>query len=145
MAEIIDRNVESQPVSRSYYIWRIALLGAVLGVLYWFFTEIVLRLISSVGVAGGVASILVATIGIIIMLNLFTARPLLISLACAVSLWGLAQLTAGLLWFEIIAWNVIIYGLAYLLFSWVARYKRVMPALIAVIVIVVIVRIISVL
>lgn len=143
MAEIIDSNVESQPVSKSYYIWRIALVGAILGLLYWFFTEIVLRFINSIGVAGGVASILVATIGIIIMLNLFTARPLLISLACAVSLWGLAQLTDGLQWFEIIAWNVIIYGLSYLLFSWVARYKRVVPALVAVIVIVVIVRIVA--
>jgi len=143
VAEIIDSKIESQPVSKSYHIWRIALVGAILGVLYWLITEISLNFLDSIRVAGGVASIMVATIGIIIMLNLFTARPLLISLAGTVSLWGLAQLTSGLQWFEIISWNIIIYGLAYLLFSWVARYKRILPVLVVVIFFVVIIRIVA--
>lgn len=141
IAKIIDSDIESLPVNKLYPVWRIALVGMILGVLYWCFTALMLRYTDSISVAGNIATILVATLGTIILLNLHMARPLLIVLASAVSLWGLEQLTNGLGWVEIIAWSALLYGLSYTLFSWLTRYKRILPVLIATIVIVAILRI----
>ncbi len=141
MAKIIDSDIESLPVNKLYPVWRIALVGMILGVLYWWLTVLIERYTNSLGIAGDIASILVATIGIIIMLNMHTARPLVVVLASVISLWGLAQLTNGLVWFEIIVWSALLYGLAYTLFSWVIRYKRTVTVLIVAIIIVFIMRI----
>jgi Na+-driven multidrug efflux pump len=145
VAKIIDSDIDSQSVSKSDPIWQIVLVGIILGVLYWWLTAFLLNFVNLIGVAGDIATILVATIGIVIMLNLRMTRPLLVALASAISLWGLAKLTDGLNWFEIIIWSVLVYSLSYLLFSWLNRYKRVVPILITAIIIVVIVRIIIIL
>ena len=79
------------------------------------------------------------------MLNLHMARPLLVATASTISLWGLAQLTSGLGWLEIILWSVLLYCLAYTLYSWISRYKQTLPVLIAIIIIVVSLRIITIL
>jgi Na+-driven multidrug efflux pump len=141
VAKIIDSDIDSQSVSKSDPIWQIVLVGIILGVLYWWLTAFLLNFVNLIGVAGDIATILVATIGIVIMLNLRMTRPLLVALASAISLWGLAKLTDGLNWFEIIIWSVLVYSLSYLLFSWLNRYKRVVPVLVVAIIIVVIIRI----
>lgn len=141
MAKIIDSDIDSQPVSKSDPVWQVVLVGIILGVLYWWSTSFLLKFVHLIGLAGDIATILVATVGIVIMLNLRMARPLLVALASAISLWGLAKLTDGLGWYEIIMWSVLVYGLSYLLFSWLTRYKKVVPVLIAAIIIVVIIRI----
>lgn len=141
MAKIISRNVESNTVIESLPIWRVVILGILLGVSYWFLTLVLSRYIDSIGVAGDIATIIVAAVGIVSMLNLHMTRPLLIALGTAVSLWGLAKLTNGLNEIEIVFWSALIYGISYTLFYWLNRYKRIVPVLIASIIIVVITRI----
>jgi len=140
MAKIIDSEVISQPISKSNSVWHILLIGAILGVLYCGLTVYLSRFIGLVSAAGDIATILVATVGIIVMLNLGMARPLLVAVASAVSLWGLSKLTDGLGWFEVLVWSVLIYCLAYLLFSWLTRYKKIAPVLIVTVIIIIIVR-----
>jgi hypothetical protein len=142
VARIIDSEVNSQPISKSNSVWRILLIGVILGVLYCGLTVYLSRFIGLVSAAGDIATILVATVGIIIMLNFGMARPLLVAVASAVSLWGLSKLTDGLGWLEVLAWSILIYCLAYLVFSWLTRYKRVVPVLIISTIVVVIIRII---
>lgn len=141
IAKIIDSNIESQPVNNSYAVWRIASVGVILGILYWCLTAAMSRYTSSINIAGDISSILIATVGIAVMLSLHMTRPLLVALASVFSLWGLAQMTEGLMWFEIIIWNALLYGLAYTLFSWIARYKQTVPVLIVITAIIVILRI----
>ncbi|MCX6728512.1 MAG: hypothetical protein NTV39_01965 [Candidatus Saccharibacteria bacterium] len=140
MAKVVSSNIDSQPVSKSSPVWHIIAVGAILGLLYYVLTLYLSRFVGLASVAGDIATIIVATVGIIVMLNLGMARPLLVAVASAISLWGLSKLTDGLGWFEAMVWSVLIYSLAYFLFSWLTRYKKIIPVLIAVVAIVIIVR-----
>jgi hypothetical protein len=141
VAKVVSSEIDSQPISNFNQTWQIILLGAILGILYCGLTLYLSRFVGINSVAGDISTILVATIGIIVMLNLGMARPLLVAVAAAISLWGLSKLTYGLGWFEVLIWSVFIYGLAYLLFAWLTRYKKTIPLLIAVVLIVFIIRI----
>jgi len=141
MAKIVDSNIQSRTISSSYSVWRVALIGVVLGFTHWCITVLIGRYTNSTIISGDIATILVATLGLIVMVRLFMARPIVIALASAVSLWGLAQWTRGLSWGEVIAWNVLLYCLAYTLYSWISRYTRIVPVLIVIITIVALIRI----
>jgi len=144
MAKVIDSDTGLKTVSASYSPVRVALTGIVLGIVYYFLTVLLNKyFIKSVTVSGDVATILVATLGIMVMLRLRMAQPLIIAIASGAALWGLSQWTGGLSWGEVIAWNVILYGLAYILFAWIARYSRALPVLIAIVIVIIIVRIVS--
>lgn len=140
MAKIVSSNIDSRPVSKFNPVWQIISVGVVLGILYCGLTLYLSRFVGLASAAGDIATIIVATVGIIVMLNLRMARPLLVAAASAISLWGLSKLTDGLGWFEVIIWSILIYTLAYFLFSWLTRYKKLAPILIATIIIVIIVR-----
>lgn len=141
MAKIIDSTIESSSVNQSCPIWKISAVGVILGILYWCLTILILLFVSSLDVAGNIATIIIAVIGLIIIMNLFAARPLLIAVASAILLWGLAVMTNGLAWFEIIAWNVLLYGMSYTVFAWLSRYKKAVPVLIVVTMIVICLRV----
>ena len=145
MAKIIDSNIESLPVNRPNSVWKTALIGLMLGILYCCLTALIMYFTKSIDIAGNIATILIATIGIVIMLKMFIARPLLVALASAVALWGLASMTNGLVWYEIIAWSSLLYSLSYTVFSWVASYKKAVPAVVAVIIVVAIIRVVIIL
>lgn len=141
MAKIIDSNIESRTINNSYSLWKNALVGVVCGLVFWSLMTLVGHYNNSATIPGDVATVLSATVGIILMVILRMTRPLLVASASAVALWGLAQFTSGLVWFEVAVWAMLLYGLAYSLFSWVARYTRLVPTLIVIITIIVIVRI----
>lgn len=140
MANIVDSSVDSLSVGKAYSIWKIILVGFVLGIIYWGLTTFILRYSDSIDIASNVASIVVATLGIIAMLYLRMAQPILVSIASAVSLWGLAHLTNGLSWYEIILWDALLYALSYTLFLWINRYKKITPVLIMIVAIIIILR-----
>lgn len=79
------------------------------------------------------------------MVRLRLAQPLIIAVVSAATLWGLADWTDGLSASEIVIWSMLLYVLAYALYSWVARYTKPMPVLATILIIVVIARIASVL
>ena len=156
MAKVIETDIESRAIGASYSLWQIASVGAALGALYWCLTALIERYIidpifcrsvssaltclNSTSISGDIATILIAAIGITVILRLYMARPLIIAIAVGASLWGLAMWTNGLMWGEAIAWSMLLYGLAYTLFSWIARYTRVIPVLVVMMLIVVAVR-----
>jgi len=78
-----------------------------------------------------------------VMVTMRMARPIIIVLACAATLWGLASVTSSFSLGEIIAWDVILYALAYTLFSWISRYSKVVPVLLSIVAIIVIARIVT--
>ncbi len=141
MAKIIETSIDTPVVGLSYSLVRNALIGAVLGLIYYVLVELILNFNSSIYAASGIATILVGTLGILIMARLYMPQIFMINLAVGISLWGLGQWTDGLGWFEVLSWSVLLYGLSYVLFSWLARFTKAIPVMISVTVIVVAVRI----
>jgi len=145
MAKVIKSDVESQTISTSYSLWQNALVGVLLGIIYWFLMTLIGYYIKSTNISGDIITIIVAILGTVVMLRLHMAQPLIIAVATGASLWGISGWTSGLVWWETVAWIVLLYGLDYVFFSWVARYARALPVLITMIFVIIVVRIASVL
>ncbi len=141
MAKVIETSVESQIVGSSYSLWKNLLIGIILGLLYYGLVIILGNYIKTASVSDGIATIIVATVGILVMARFYMPQALLINVAVGASLWGLNEWTSGLAWYEILGFGVLLYGLGYVLFSWVARFTKVIPVIIAMVVIVVAARI----
>jgi hypothetical protein len=145
MAKIIESDTERHVISKQYSLWRIILIGALLGVFHYYLTVFIGRYVDSTITSGDIATVLVATAGIIIMISLRMTQPLIIAIASGVALWGLAQWTDGLVWSEAVAWSVLLYGLSYTLFSWIARYTLAIPVVSATVLVVILVRVATIL
>lgn len=145
MAEIIDSNREPNQLitNTAYQVWQTALLGALLGIIFWIFTLSLNYLIfDSLRTAGNVAMIVVSTVALIIMVRSRMARPLMVVVAAAASLWGLATWTEGLIWSQVILWNIVMYTFSHVLFSWLARFNKITVAMLMMLFVIVIIRII---
>lgn len=141
-------------------LFQVALLGAGLGLLYWLLTLLVRQVVfvplfcgdptsnmcvGATGSAGVIALIITSIAGLMGLVRLAMYRPLLVALAAAVSLWGLAAWTANLYWFEAIAWSILLFALSYVLFTWLVRPRSFAFAVISILVVVILIRIIAVL
>lgn len=137
MAQIII--TDQQAIAETWTMWvRTIILGAVTGLIFWLLTIIVGRYIvepwvcqrvfdaalcvDSTPLSGNIAAVLAALIGVISMVRIGAARPLIIAAASAALLWDLAAWTDGLFWLDAIAWSIVLYAGAYALFSWITRY-----------------------
>ena len=142
MVKIISTDIQSQTISSTYSIYKTAILGAMLGLLFLALTLIIGSFVSSLKVSGDIAAILTALAGIIIMVKLNMTQPLIVAIASAMALWSLALLTNGLAPSELVVWNVMLYGLSYLLFSWLVRYTKLSTVIVTISAIIIVIRII---
>lgn len=140
MAKILSKDIQSSNVSSYFPLMQIIIVGMILGLLFWAFNVFIGRYVSSPEMSGNISTVIVATIGLAVMAAMRAARPIIIVIASAVTLWGLATWTSGLSLGEVIAWDVLLYSLAYVVFSWVSRYLKIVPVLIFAIIIVAIAR-----
>lgn len=67
-------------------------------------------------------------------------RPLLIVLAAAIALWGFQSAVTNVVWYWALLATMVLFGLAYGLFGWLARIRNFILALVVTIVIVILVR-----
>lgn len=157
MVEVIREESPSQRVAFAYPAWGIAVCGVTLGVLWWclmaFFghfivdqslcrsTSTLASCSTSYNLSGGMATIAIALIGLGLMVRLHIFRPILVVTAAAIVLWGLASWTHGLGTWETIAWSALLYGVTYMLFTWIARYRRTIPVLLMMVLGIVIIHI----
>ena len=141
MAKIIESDALPQTISSSYSWWQNASLGIFLGVIYWGLVLLIGNYVSSKDISSNIATIITATMGIVFMLRLQMAQPLIINVASALSLWGLLSWLSGLNAIETVGWMLLLYGLCYVLFSWLARIVRVTPLIIMVIIAVIAIRV----
>lgn len=139
---MVDYVTESRPAiieQDARLSLRVALTGALMGVLVWgiaaLLERFVLRAIfcgdpsaaACVDIttyAGNIATVIVAIVGVVTLVRLGVFRPLLIVLGAAISLWGLAAWLSGLGIFEQIIWSVVLYTLLYSLYAWIARIRH---------------------
>ena len=136
---------------------RIAILGAVLGLIAWGVSALVANYVIdplfckaeggnfSVCSQGGllasnIASLLVGGLAVVALLRLGVFRPLLISLAVVVTLWGIGPWMGALPWYESLSWTILLYAVAYVAFSWLARIRVFWIALLATAVVIIVAR-----
>lgn len=141
---------------------QVAILGAILGLIAWGVSALVANYVIdplfckaeggnfSVCSQGGllasnVASLLVGGLAVVALLRLGIFRPLLISLAAIITLWGIGPWMGALPWYESLIWTILLYAVAYLAFSWLARIRIFWIALLATVIVVVAARLLPIL
>lgn len=156
MAQVII--TDEQQNAESMRTWaRTAVLGALAGLLFWLIALLLGHYViepltcgqnmnaavcsNATPLAGNIAAVLVAVAGIVAMVRLRAARPIVIAAASAALLWDLAFWTQGLFWLEAIGWSVLVYALSYALFAWITRYASVWVTIVLSLLLVVIIRI----
>jgi len=157
MVQIIQHDVQPQAISESYSWWKVSLIGLGVGILWWVLTYTGLYLVISpilcksavsigscsdpLGLSGNIASVLAGAIGLGVLVRERVFRPIIVALATGATLWGLSTWADGLSLGEILAWSAVMYGISYLLYSWICRYVMSIPVMLAVTCIVIVARI----
>jgi hypothetical protein len=90
--------------------------------------------------AEGAAIVIGSILALFGLIRLNVYRPLLVVLASAISLWGIAVMAWGMAWYWGALIAAVMYLLAYGLFAWVARIRMFLIALVATVVLVAAVR-----
>lgn len=136
---------------------KIALIGIVLGLLVWGLTfvlehyvlgamlcrdEAAATCVNLVTYAGNISAVIVGIIGVVVLVRAQVFRPLLIALSVTVSLWGMAAWLAQLSLPEQMLWSVILSGLLYSLYAWLARIRNAVVVLVVFVLIVAATRLI---
>lgn len=135
---------------------KVPVIGLIVGVLWWGLTSILrtyvveplaCRDLSSAavcvdafGVAGSVAAILVALLGIGLLIRIWQPRPVIIALATLALLWSLGSYLQGLHWAETLVWSLALYAVSYVVFSFVVRIRLPWVALVVAVLIVLAIR-----
>ena len=156
MAQVVV--TDQQVIAESWAMWvRTVILGAIIGLVFWVVSVLLARYVveplvcrqvvdaamctSAVPLAGTITAVLVAVAGIVAMVRIGAARPIVVAVATAALLWDLSAWTEGLFWLEAVSWSVILYGLTYALFAWITRYASLLMTIILSILIVLVIRI----
>lgn len=158
MVRVIQEETYPKYISMSFSWWQIAVTGLAVGALYFILTALISQFIidplycgaslnvancsNSIGISGNIATILVGTIGLGIMVSLRVVRPIIVAVMSAILLWGLSVWTSGLSWGEIVASSAILYAMGYVAFAWISRYNETMPVIIVSILVSVVARIV---
>lgn len=136
---------------------QVALLGVILGAISWLVTLLLGRFVldaifcaneSTTGIclntnviAGNIAIVFSAIGGVLGLVRLGVYRPMLVAIAAAIVLWGVAGWVDGLMWYESLAWTVVLYALSYATLTWLVRPRTFLIAIILVLVVVIAARI----
>lgn len=138
-------------------IMRVVVLGMFVGLLFWgtsliFHNSLLSPVLcaeqpkdvcaESLAVSSGIATIIVAIAGLLVLVRIGVFRPLLVIIAVSVTLWGLGVWLQSLAWYEAMSWSMLLYGLQFIAFTWLARFRALAPALISITVVALIARII---
>lgn len=156
MAQVVI--TDQQAVAESYAMWvRTIVLGAVTGLIFWLLMIILAKYVidplacgkmfnaavctDSAPLAGNIAAILAAVVGVISMVRISAARPIIIAVATVALLWNLGTWIDGLFWLEAVVWSIVLYAATYALFAWITRYASLWAAVAISLLLVVIIRI----
>ena len=78
-----------------------------------------------------IVALIIGTLGgLVAMVQARVYRPLLAALAAVISLWGFDSIIAGMTWYWPLLIAVAVFGFTYLMFSWFARIRSFVMALI---------------
>lgn len=157
MAQLVLDERYPHAISQMFSWWRVATIGAALGVLYVILTSMIKMWIveplfcgqnlnvsacmNATDSAGNIANLIVFGAGLFALIRLGVLRPLLIALASAITVWGLAGWMEGIGWVETLLWAILAYALSYVTYAWISRYTVTIWALLGVVAVVVVIRV----
>lgn len=136
-------------------LWQVAMAGLIVGLLVWGLTLLLDHFVYTAILCHGDASskctaapeyaaVTAAFIGggagLFALVRLQIFRPLLVVVGALIALWGIVGLTAVMPWYGAAISIMVLYALAYALFSWVVRLRSFILALIVLIILIVIVH-----
>lgn len=135
------------------FVW-VVVAGAAVGVAAWLFgrvlsawlfTPLFCRTGSSIcsqapQYANVGALILATGLGVFLLVRAQVYRPLLIGLAAALTLWGVLDMVHPLAWYQGMFIMALLFALAYGAFTWLARIRAFLVAVIISVVVLIIVR-----
>lgn len=135
------------------FLWVIA-SGAAVGIVAWLlgqllsawvFTPLFCRTGSSICASApqyaDIGALILATgLGVLLLVRTQVYRPLLVGLAAALTLWGVLDGLHGLAWYQGVLIAALIFALAYGAFTWLARIRSFLIAVIVSVVVLIIVR-----
>ena len=156
MAQVII--TDQEVVAESWAMWvRTVVLGAIIGVVFWVVSVLLARYVieplvcrqvvdaamctNATPIAGMITTVLVAAVGVVAMVRMGVARPIIVAVATAALLWDLSAWTQGLFWLEAVSWSIILYGLTFALFAWITRYASLLMTIILSVLVVLVIRI----
>ncbi len=88
-----------------------------------------------------IVAIIIGTIaGVANLARLRIYRPLMVGLAAAISLWAVHNITTGFAWYWMLLAVAVLFALSYAVFTWVARIRNFILALVVAIVLVIVTR-----
>ncbi len=140
---------------------RIIFTGAGLGLVWWILAALLrfyvveplacrnlssaTTCVNGLGVAGDIATILVAILGVFVLIRTLQPRPIIIAVAAAVVLWSFGYYVTGLAWYEAIFWAILAYAATYALFGLIARIVWLPGAIITAVITALVIRVLLVL
>lgn len=92
--------------------------------------------------SGGVATVIGAIVGLLMMVWQRVFRPLLVVLLASAGLWNVVLITAGFTWWLAIVVGALLFGITYAMFAWLAQIRNFLVSVIVGIVLVVVMRLI---
>lgn len=161
MAKVVTKKtaaVEARTVRRLWLI-RLLLTGLGVGFLVWLFTLIISQgVISPIfcnspdqfivcanggSIASNIAILLASVLGLLTLARFPVARPLLIVVASAITLWGIGTAVGILHWAEALAWTAGISAISYLAYGWILKMRSGWVAVVVAIAVIVIARLVT--
>lgn len=159
MAQVDIIKTDRDGLSATYpWLW-LVLAGAGVGLFVWlvgsllnyFVTDpLFCRSLSTAGfctrsgaIAFNVATVLGVIVGIFALFRSAVSRPLLVTVAAAVSLWTANQWVNGLSWWESLLWLVLLYTISYLIYAWITRILRAWVAVLLLVMVVALIYFVS--
>jgi hypothetical protein len=135
------------------FLWVIA-AGAAVGVTAWLFGQLLSAWLftplfcrtgssvcSQVSQYANVGALILATgLGVFLLVRAQVYRPLLTGLGAALTLWGVLDMVHPLAWYQGIFIMALLFALAYGAFTWLARIRAFLIAVIISVVVLIIVR-----
>lgn len=135
------------------FLW-VILAGAAVGVAAWLFGQILSAwlftplfcrtgssICSQAPQYADVGALILATgLGVFLLVRAQVYRPLLIGLGAALTLWGLLDIVHPLAWYQGMFIMALLFALAYSAFTWLARIRAFLIAVIICVVVLIIVR-----
>lgn len=96
MVQVIDNSTKPNTVSSGYSPKAIFIISLLLAIFYFVIQAVITRYVHSIDSSSGIAAIMTATLGVVIMTSRYMTQPLMINAASGISLYGLAKWTSGL-------------------------------------------------
>lgn len=92
--------------------------------------------------AGGVATVVGAVVGLLLLVWQRVFRPLLVVLLASAGLWNVVLITTGFSWWVAILTSALLFGVTYAMFAWLAQIRNFIVSVIVGVVLVVVMRLI---